>query len=232
MPVAATNEAPAVATSAMPVDEPANETPAVATSAMPVDEPVNETPAVVTSAMPVEQANEAPVAPNNEMSMTVPPHLLAMTSSTSNLTVQINNYEPFPLKAHIKFNCNDIEIDQSNEACLPQGPPFFKWAIENLVPPDMIETIRSEAPLEAQKLKTLVRGIRPRMDAKANPRAGEPTDYMLVLGDIIHANKPGKQKGHVQRDARQKYEKGKYADYKSACLCDVESECSGQVSLH
>ena len=64
------------------------------------------------------------------------------------------------------------------------------------------------------------------------PREGEPTDYMLVLGDIIHANEPGKQKGHVQRDVRQKYEKGKYADYKSACLCDVENECNGQVSLH
>ena len=133
MPVAATNEMPAGATSAMPVEQ------------------ANEAWAVVTSAMPVEQANDAPVAPNNEMSMTVPPHLLAMTSSTSNLTVQINNYEPFPLKAHVKFNGIEIEIDQSNEACLPQGPPFFKWAIENLLSPDMIETIRSDAPLEAQK---------------------------------------------------------------------------------
>ena len=68
MPVAATNE--------LPVDEPVNETPAVVTSAMPVDEPVNETP--------VEQANEAPVAPNNEMSMTVPPHLLGVVPSTTN----------------------------------------------------------------------------------------------------------------------------------------------------
>ena len=144
--------------------------------------------------MPVEQANEAPVAPNNEMSMTVPPHLLAMTSSTSNLTVQINKYDPFPLKAFVKFNGNEIEIDQSNEGCFPQGPPFFKWAIENLLPADMIKSIHDEAPLEAAKLKTLVRGIRPRMDAKANPREGEPTDYVLVLHDIVHANEPGKQK--------------------------------------
>ena len=155
-----------------------------------------------------------------------------MVPSTTNLTVQINNYEHFPLKAHIKFNGDEIEIDQSNEACLPQGPPFFKWAIENLLAEDMIETIRSDAPLEAAKLKTLVRGIRPRVGAKANPREGEPTDYMLVLHDIIHANEPGKNLSDVLKSVRQKYEKGKYADYKSACLCEVESECSGQVSLH
>ena len=198
---------------------------------MPVEE-INDTPAVATSAMPVEQANEAPVAPNNDMSITVPPHLLGVVPSTTNLMVQINNYGDLPLQALVKFNGNEIEIVQGNKACLPQGPPFFKWAIENLLPADMIKSIHDEAPLEAAKLKTLVRGIRPRVDAKANPRAGEPTDYMLVLGDIIHANEPGKQKGHVQRDARQKYEKGKYADYKSACLCDVENECNGQVSLH
>ena len=214
MPVAATNETPVVATSAMPVEE------------------INDTPAVATSAMPVEQANEAPVAPNNEMSMTVPPHLLAMTSSTSNLTVQINNYEPFPLKAHVKFNGIEIEIVQGNEACLPQGPPFFKWAIEHLVPPDMIETIRSEAPLEAQKLKTLVRGIRPRVDAKANPREGEPTDLMLVLGDIIQANDPKSQSRDALRAARQMFDKGKLREYKSACMCNIVHDVNGSVSLH
>ena len=140
--------------------------------------------------------------------------------------------EPFPPKAIVKFNGNEIEIDQSNEACLPQGPPFFKWAIEHLVPPDMIETIRSDAPLEAPKLKTLVRGIRPRVGAKANPREGEPTDYMLVLHDIVHANEPEKRKDNLQRDVRTKYDKGKYANYNSACLCDVENEHSGQVSLY
>ena len=198
---------------------------------MPVEE-INDTTAVATSAMPVEQANDAPVAPNNEMSMTVPPHLLAMTSSTSNLTVQINNYEPFPLKAHVKFNGIEIEIDQSNEGCLPQGPPFFKWAIENLLPADMIKSIHDEAPLEAPKLKTLVRGIRPRMDAKANPRAGEPTDYVLVLHDIVHANEPTKQRNDVKISVRQKYEKNVYVNYKSACLCDIENETNGTVSMH
>ena len=225
MPVEQANE--------MPVDEPANETPVVATSAMLV-EPVNETP--------VEQANEAPVAPNNEMSITVPPHLFGVVPSTTNSMEQINFYADLPLKAFVyadlplkalvKFNGNEIEIDQSNEACLPQGPPFFKWAIENLLPADMIKSIHDEAPLEAPKLKTLVRGIRPRVGARANPREGEPTDLVLVLHDIIHANEPGKQKVHVQNSVRQKYDKGKLADYKSACLCDIEHDVNGSVSLN
>ena len=96
----------------------------------------------------------------------------------------------------------------------------------------MIETIRSEAPLEAKKLKTLVRGIRPRVDAKANPREGEPTDYVLVLHDIVHANEPGKRKTHVLESILQKYERGKLANYKSACLCNILHDGNGSVSLH
>ena len=214
MPVAATNETPVVATSAVPVEE------------------SNDTPAVATSAMPVEQSNDTGVAPNNEMSITVPPHLLTVAPSTTNLTVQINNYEPFPLKAHVKFNGNEIGIDQSNQACLPQGPPFFKWAIEHLVPPDMIETIRSDAPLEAAKLKMLVRGIRPRVGAKANPREGEPTNYMLVLGDIIQANDPRSKSSDALRVARQMFDKGKLREYKSASMCNIVHDGNGSVSLH
>ena len=108
----------------------------------------------------------------------------------------------------------------------------LKWAIENLVPPDMIKSIHDEAPLEAPKLKTLVRGIRPRVGARANPREGEPTDNVLVLHDIIHANEPGKQKNDVKISVRQKYDKGKYADYKSACLCNIVHDVNGSVSLH
>ena len=175
------------------------------------------------------------MAPNNEMSITVPPHLFGVVPSTTNSMAQINKYEPFPLKAVVKFNGSEIEIDQSIQALspayLPQGPPFFKWAIENLVPPDMIKSIHDEAPLEAPKLKALVRGIRPRVDAKANPREGEPTDYVLVLGDIIHTNEPGKRKNNVMAEVRSKYDKGKYANYKSACLCDIENETNGTVSL-
>ena len=75
MPVAATNETP--------VDEPVNETPAVVTSAMPVEQ-ANEAPAVATSAVPVEQSNDTGVASNNEMSITMPPHLLGVVPSTTN----------------------------------------------------------------------------------------------------------------------------------------------------
>ena len=214
MPVAATNEMPAVATSAVPVEQ------------------ANEAPAVATSAMPVEQANDAPVAPNNEMSMTVSPHLLGAALSTTNSMAQINFYADLPVKALVKFDGKEIEIDQSNEACLPQGPPFFKWAIENLLPADMIETIRSEAPLEAPKLKTLVRGIRPRVDAMANPREGEPTDYVLVLGDIIQANDPKSQSRDALRAARQMFDKGKLREYKSACMCNIVHDVNGSVSLH
>ena len=196
---------------------------------MPVDETANETPAVVTSAMPVVQANEAPVAPNNEMSMTVSPYLLGAALNTTNSMVQINNYEDFPLKAHVKFNGIEIEIDQSNQACLPQGPPFFKWAIENLLPADMIETIRSDAPLEAAKLKTLVRGIRPRVGARANPREGEPTDLVLVLGDIIGAHK---SVAKPLRAAFNMYKNGELSKYKSACMCNIVHDVNGSVSLH
>ena len=186
--------------------------------------------------MPVEQANDAPVAPNNEMSMTVPPHLLGVVPSTTNSMAQSNFYADLPLKALVKFNGNDIEINQSilgfSPGCLPQGPPFYKWAIEHLVPADMIKSIHDDSPLEAQKLKTLVRGIRPRMDAKANPRKGEPTDYMLVLGDIIQANDPKSIPKHALRTARQMFDNGKLRDYKSACLCNIVHDVNGSVSLH
>ena len=199
---------------------------------MPVDETANETPAVVTSAMPVEESNDTGVASNNEMSMTVSPHLLGAALSTTNSMAQINFYADLPLKALVKFDGKEIEIDQSNEACLPQGPPFFKWAIENLLPADMIKSIHDEAPLEAPKLKTLVRGIRPRVDAMANPREGEPTDLVLVLGDIIQANDPKSQSRDALRAARQMFDKGKLCKYKSACMCNIENPTNGTVSLH
>ena len=206
------------------MDAPGNEIPAVAT---------NETPVVATSAMPVEQSNDTGVASNNEMSITVPPHLLAMTTTTTtNLTVQIDNYEPLLPEAYVKLNGKEIQIVPGNEAYLQQGPAFFKWAVRHLVPPDMIQTIQSEAPLEAPKLKTLVRGIRPRVDAKANPREGEPTDYMLVLGDIIQANDPRSKSSDALRVARQMFDKGKLREYKSASMCNIVHDGNGSVSLH
>ena len=199
---------------------------------MPVDETTNETPAVVTSAMPVVQANEAPVAPNNEMSMTVSPQLLGVVPNTTNSMALINFYADLPVKALVKFDGKEIEIDQSSEGCFPQGPPFFKWAIENLLPADMIKSIHDEAPLEAPKLKTLVRGIRPRVGARANPREGEPTDLVLVLGDIIQANDPKSKSTSALRTAQQMFDNGRLHKYKSACLCNIVHSVNGSVSLH
>ena len=117
--------------------------------------------------------------------------------------------------------------------CHPAVDNFqqVKWAIENLMAEDMIRTIHEEAPLDDPKLKILVRGIRPRVGARANPREGEPTDYVLVLGDIIHANEPGKRKNNVMAEVRTKYDNGKYDNYKSACLCNIVHDGNGSVSL-
>ena len=88
--------------------------------------------------------------------------------------------------------------------CHPAVDNFqqVKWAIENLMAEDMIRTIHEEAPLDAPKLKILVRGIRPRVGARANPREGEPMDYVLVLADIIQANDPKSIPKHALRTAR------------------------------
>ena len=88
------------------------------------------------------------------------------------------------------------------------------------------------ASLEAAKLKTLVRGIRPRVGAKANPREGEPTDYVLVLGDIIQANDPKSIPKHALRTARQMFDNGKLREYKSACMCNIVHDANGLVSLY
>ena len=69
------------------------------------------------------------------------------------------------------------------------------------------------------------------MGAKANPRAGEPTDFVLVLGDIIQANDP-KNKSNAFRTARQMFDNGKLREYKSACMCNIVHDVNGSVSLH
>ena len=70
------------------------------------------------------------------------------------------------------------------------------------------------------------------MDARANPREGEPTDYVLVLGDIIQANDPKNRPVDALRTARQMFDKGKLREYKSACMCNIENPTNGTVSLH
>ena len=83
--------------------------------------------------------------------------------------------------------------------------------------------------LEAAKLKTLVRGIRPRVDAKASPREGEPTDYVLVLGDIIGVHK---SVAKPLRAAFNMYKNGELSKYKSACMCNIVHDVNGSVSLY
>ena len=51
---------------------------------------------------------------------------------------------------------------------------------------------------------------------------GEPTEYVLVLADIIKANDADRTGKDAYRSARNKYEKGKLDKYKSACLCTIE----------
>ena len=114
--------------------------------------------------------------------------------------------------------------------CHPAVDNFqqVKWAIENLMAEDMIRTIHEEAPLDAPKLKILVRGIRPRVGARANPREGEPTDYVLVLGDIIGAHK---SVAKPLRAAFNMYKNGELSQYKSACMCNIVHDANGSVSL-
>ena len=60
---------------------------------------------------------------------------------------------------------------------------------------------------------------------------GEPTEYVLVLADIIKAIDPEKAGKDANRSARHKYEKGKLDKYKSACLCNLEHPTNEQVRV-
>ena len=60
---------------------------------------------------------------------------------------------------------------------------------------------------------------------------GEPTEYVLVLADIIKANDPDRTGKDAYRSARYKYEKGKLDKYKSACLCNLEHPTNEQVRV-
>ena len=61
---------------------------------------------------------------------------------------------------------------------------------------------------------------------------GEPTEYVLVLADIIKANDPDRTGKDAYCSARHKYEKGKLEKYnKSACLCDLENPTNNLVSV-
>ena len=73
---------------------------------------------------------------------------------------------------------------------MARGPAYFKWTVGRLIPTTMVEIIEEIFSDEAAVLKKHVRGIRPRVGASANPRDGEPKEYVLVLADIIKANDP------------------------------------------
>ena len=53
-----------------------------------------------------------------------------------------------------------------------------------------------------------------------------------MLADIIYANEHGKNSWDVLKSVRQKYEKGKLAKYKSACLCTIAHSTNEQVNVH
>ena len=95
----------------------------------------------------------------------------------------------------------------------------------------MIQTIPEQALLCADVLEKTVRGIRPRVGALANPREGEPKEYVLVLADIITANDKDKVLKNAYRLARYKYDKDKLDKYKSACLCNIEIPSNEQVHV-
>ena len=182
-------------------------------------------------------SKELPSVPSKS-ALRLSPHSTAVTpakdSNPDALRVVFRGeYVPFLHDSIVKTSTGDKMLFGSELRDRRIGPAFFKWHLSNLLPEEMIKTIKQKAPLDYTKLKgALVRGIRPRVDAKENPKEGEPTEHVLVLHDIVHANEPGKQKINVQNSVRQKYDKGKLVDYKSACLCDIEHEVNGSVSLY
>ena len=107
---------------------------------------------------------------------------------------------------------------------MARGPAYFKWTVDRLLPTTTVNFIKNRVSDEAAVLEEHVRGIRPRVGASVNPREGEPTEYVLVLADIIKANDKDKVLKNIYRLARYKYDTDKLKKYKSACLCNIEFE--------
>ena len=114
---------------------------------------------------------------------------------------------------------------------MARGPAYFKWTVGRLIPTTTVNFIKNRVSDEAAVLEKHVRGIRPRVGASANPRDGEPKEYVLVLADIIKANDSDKVVKDAYRLARYKYEKDKLDKYKSACFCDLENPTNTLVSV-
>jgi len=152
-----------------------------------------------------------------------PPHLVPVLESQFQIqAIAIGNYKPFLTDSNINHYGRDITILPGNEGCMPRGPAYFKWTVGHLLPTTTVEFIQNRVSDEAAVLEKHVRVIRPRVGAQANPREGEPTEYVLVLADIFKANDKEKVVKDTYRLTRHKYEKGKLKKYKSACLCNIE----------
>ena len=152
-----------------------------------------------------------------------PPHLVPVLESQFQIqAIAIGNYKPLLPDSMIYNYGQNITILPGNEGCMARGPAYFKWTVGRLLPSTTVEFIQNRVSDEAAVLKKHVRVIRPRVGAQANPREGEPTEYVLVLADIFKANDKEKVVQDTYRLTRHKYEKGKLAKYKSACLCNIE----------
>ena len=153
-----------------------------------------------------------------------PPHLVPVLESQFQIqAIAIGNYKPLLPDSNINHYGKNITILPGNEHCMARGPAYFKWTVGRLLPPTTVEFIENRVLDEAAVLKKHVRGIRPRVGALANPREGEPKEYVLVLADIITAIETNKVVRDAYRLARYKYDTDKLAKYKSACLCTIQN---------
>ena len=161
----------------------------------------------------------------DESVLETPPHLVPVLEIQFQIqAIAIGQYKPLLQDSIIHNYGRDITILPGNEGCMARGPAYFKWTVDRLLPSTTVEFIENRVSDEAAVLEKHVRGIRPRVGAQANPREGEPTEYVLVLADIIKANDKENVLKHPYRLARYKYDKDKLNKYKSACLCNIEFE--------
>ena len=168
----------------------------------------------------------------DEPVLETPPHLVPVLEIQFQIqAIAIGDYKPFLPGSNINSYGQNITILPGNEHCMARGPAYFKWTIGRLLSTTMVENIKNRASDEAPVLEKYVRGIRPRVGAQANPREGEPTEYVLVLADIIKAMDPEKAGKDANRSARNKYEKDQLKKYKSACLCNLENPTNTLVSV-
>lgn len=161
-----------------------------------------------------------------------PPHLVPLLESQFQIqAIAIGNYKPFLPDSVIYNYGQNITIPPGNEGSMARGPAYFKWTVGRLLPTTTVEFIQNKVSDEAAVLTKHVRVIRPRVGAQANPREGEPTEYVLVLADIIKANDKNNVLKYPYRLARYKYEKGKLDKYKSACMCTIQNQTNEQVRV-